>query len=619
MTFETTLGRNRFGFDSRILDAMFPAFEARLPQGDQADSTLEEIDRQKLSNYQAMIDLGNDLSTCDQALIRAAVEAAFICHADHVRLGTPVLHYSSHLLGVAQRVKANISEIAEQFFTPDGQALSLRAVAIVVALLHDTEEDIGKTFNWVRDRKEAYPLVDRFLRSKLGTCIDAAGLDRIMNTIRLLSIDNEYDIPDSFYIEQIESDPLARQIKPADVDHNMETMPKISPMSGAVIFPAQVGALMAASPYAERFLRQVCECARHSCQSIDIAREPQNSIERKMKLFLMAEGELVGPRLVEFYRSLCERIEHDADSTLIAEGTTHSKVMRALKTQLANAEQIGSAQYRSRVFPERKMEVDGNAVTLLGPVRGWLGEVRTYASRELIESAVRQTAEQVQSRVSGYLVSYEDGSTGFQMFRAPRRAGAEVRSIAEYSYTLETIAAHIQSRHFCTLQINSHPGEQFRALIGREEGHFDGRRRALLERTDIHTPEALRAAFVSAVGEPADFGLSEDMFEDLKQARSILQRTHLTKVHTVADIHEQLQSDRITVTPVDIFAVDPVTVSTYQEPAALLIGDMQSDLPRQLIRLANHFHQARVSLLWERELSESYAIEIDRVTASGRS
>jgi hypothetical protein len=291
-------------------------------------------------NRALMHSLANGLSTEDQRLILAASEVALYCHAAHSRQGDPPLHYSHHLFEVAKRVKENFCESKNTSSALDKSQISELAVAVVVALLHDTMEDISNTFPSLNDRELGFLTVERYIRKQFSELADEKTIDRICECVRILSIKNESDFIDSKYIAEINADWLCRQVKWADVDHNMESMPDVFPLSGSIHFPAQLAELMRDSSYNERFLHQVCIAAKRTSGKVSVNDLRSNALGNSYMKLYNFEGEAGLDRLETFYQSLSDLHTQAPESLAFPAKYSKDQMSSVLKEQLNRISQV---------------------------------------------------------------------------------------------------------------------------------------------------------------------------------------------------------------------------------------------------------------------------------------
>jgi hypothetical protein len=282
------------------------------------------------SNRVAMYELIADLPQEQRALVRAAVDAALFCHYAHTRIGTPPIHYSHHLLEVMRRVKT-LSFSEGRDTTCDQSRLALR---LSVAALHDSMEDIARTFPQITDRLEGFSIVEGYIRERLKTVADHTTQDTICESIRTLSIKNEDDFSDSSYVARIVASSDCLPVKWADVNHNMLTIPDVSAHTGAISMPAQCDALMQASPYYDEFIHQVLVSAKRAEQKVQSDTFLEKKLGKALSKVYSFEGSAGLSRLQKFYQKLAERLQSDPNADVFPKTYTTQKLANVIQSYL---------------------------------------------------------------------------------------------------------------------------------------------------------------------------------------------------------------------------------------------------------------------------------------------
>lgn len=282
------------------------------------------------SNRTAMYRLATELPEPQKALVRSAIDAALFCHYGHTRIGTPPIHYSRHLLEVMQRVR-DLSLVGNPESPSDTDSL---AIKLSVAALHDSMEDIVRTFPQLTDRSEGFSIVEEYIRSRLIPVVDPATVDTICGAIRTLSISNDADFSDSRYVAGISESPICRPIKWADINHNMLTIPEVSPFAGAVSCPAQYDTLMRGSPYYDEFIRQVLLCAKRTDQGLSSENFRESRLGKALIKLHHFEGIAGLSRLQAFYEELAGRLQTEPDAPVFPNRYTSEKLYKVLHFHL---------------------------------------------------------------------------------------------------------------------------------------------------------------------------------------------------------------------------------------------------------------------------------------------
>jgi hypothetical protein len=282
------------------------------------------------SNRAAMYEIAGEFLEGEKHLLRTSIDVALFCHYGHTRIGEPPVHYSHHLLEVMRRVNAPFC--ARQ---PDSSSeRGLLAVQLSVAVLHDSMEDISRTFPQITDRQEGFSIVEQYIRSRLICVTDPSTVNDVCESIRTLSIGNDADFSDSEYVSKIMQSAICKPIKLADVNHNMLTIPDVSPFAGAVSCPAQYNQLMKGSPFYDEFVRQVIVSAKRSQQTVNPADLASTKLGRALQKLHRFEGAPGLDRLHEFYKTVEEKLKSEPNAQIFPTRYTAAQLAKAVRSQL---------------------------------------------------------------------------------------------------------------------------------------------------------------------------------------------------------------------------------------------------------------------------------------------
>jgi hypothetical protein len=286
--------------------------------------------QQLATNRTAMYRLAIGLPEGQVAMVRSAIDAALFCHYGHTRIGTPPIHYSHHLLEVMRRVN-HLARVGSSESSLDSESL---AVKLSVATLHDSMEDIASTFPQLTNRLQGFSIVEEYIRSRLITVVDPPTVDSICEAIRTLSIGNDEDFSDSSYVATISESPICKPIKWADINHNMLTMPDVSPLAGAVSYPAQYATLMKGSPYYDEFIHQVLLCAERTQDTLRPQEFTESRLGRALGKLHRFEGTAGLLRLHSFYQGLMERLQIEPEAPAFPKRYSSEKLAKVLHSHL---------------------------------------------------------------------------------------------------------------------------------------------------------------------------------------------------------------------------------------------------------------------------------------------
>ena len=304
-----------------------PCLDSLTPLG-LSTNLLEQLE----GNRELMYRLANDFPPDERALIQTSVAVAMVCHHAHTRIGTPPIHYSHHLFEVMRRVK-ELSLTGTLQATPLDETL---AIKLAVAALHDSMEDIARTFPTLTHRVQGFSVVEDYIRLKLTPVCRPATVDVVCNAVRTLSITNDVDFNDSLYVAGIAQSDICRPIKWADVDHNMITMPEAGATSGAVIYPAQYNTLMSTSPYYTAFIHQVLVCAKRCETTISPETIGTTKLGRALIKLHTFEGPAGLLRLETLYEELGDRLQKEPTAPIFPTRYKAAKIAKVIESQLSS-------------------------------------------------------------------------------------------------------------------------------------------------------------------------------------------------------------------------------------------------------------------------------------------
>jgi hypothetical protein len=200
--------------------------------------------------------------------------------------------------------------------------------------LHASREDMSRTFPQLTDRHEGFSIVEEYIRSRLICVTDPSTVNKVCESIRTLSIDNDADFSDSGYVSRIAQSVICKPIKWADINHNMLTIPDVSPVAGAVSYPAQYNQLMKSSPFYDEFVRQALVSAKRSQQTINPADLTGTKLGRDLHQLHHFEGASGLSRLHEFYETVGERLKSEPDAQIFPSRYTPNQVAKAVQSHL---------------------------------------------------------------------------------------------------------------------------------------------------------------------------------------------------------------------------------------------------------------------------------------------
>jgi hypothetical protein len=176
----------------------------------------------------------------------------------------------------------------------------------------------------------------------------------------------------------------------------------------------------------------------------------------------------------------------------------------------------------------------------------------------------------------------------------------EVHPEKEFVTAVQAAQKSISAMDFnCLLRIEQLSSkEEFRVILGLEEGYFESRRKDILRQIDDFTLTSttvhdVQDMFMQRIGTPTDWGIDLDSAKSATEIRKIIDSVSMSKVHTREEVLTELSSE-FQVTPCMIYSVAPEYI--YKEPAVRIVAaDSEVNLEK-LVLLAAKFRQARFSL-----------------------
>jgi hypothetical protein len=279
--------------------------------------------------------------------------------------------------------------------------------------------------------------------------------------------------------------------------------------------------------------------------------------------------------------------------------------------------EYGNPLQRAPHVDDAKVEVSHHEVAqvplrILGPEKMWGGELRVFGPTVFgMEDLLKRAGQESGQRLPGYIIDEPDGSVSCHISRLPRRINLEVPPEKEFVTAVQAAQKSISAMDFnCLLQIEQLSSkEEFRVILGLEEGYFESRRKDILRQIDdftLTTVHDVKDMFMQRIGTPTDWGIDLDSAKSVTEIRKIIDSVSMSKVHTTEEVLAELSSE-FQVTPCMIYSVAPEYI--YKEPAVRIVAaDSEVNLEK-LVLLAAKFRQARFSL--ERlHTGEAFNIEI---------
>lgn len=571
--------------DASVLDARATAL-LRIPSDPLAVNkhprarTAHDVFEEKQRNWDSVRAFAAEFSPAGTQLVEAIGQLSFRLHCDQFRLSPDFRkHASDHLVGVAARaVQSPLPNVAP-LFSIDGQPIAAAAFAYAAGLAHDTFEDVGETIGKELPDTERMKLVEELMRSALAPILEAGSIDRFVDTVKHLTIQNEIDFPDNTYVAGILSDPVALAVKRADIRHNLETYHLVAPEHGAIIALAQYGKFVLSTPWSDQYIAGFGRCL--ACMDPS-SEKTQQLIDRLIEQC----GET---KLVELQNLLF------AVSNRYPDAVANASRLDAI------LEQQRGFSLPTAKFPVTQREFDGIRARTLGPVTAWGGELQVPGlSLQGLKSLIDEASVELKAKISGFIVPAPEGGYIFHMSRWPRRAGLEVPSIEESRQILEKLHARaLTVDSASSIHEESFGRPAIRFVFGLEEGYFEGRRKNLVASADAmpeKTVQALQRAIELEIGDLSALGIDMSGADSFDSLLALLESTSFAKLHSAEEAREVIGPRAKSFEEGLIYSFDGSRGYSYEEPCVVVTGPHTDDFVNSSVRFGHAARQARFSM-----------------------
>ncbi|MFI0434140.1 MAG: hypothetical protein ACH350_00235 [Parachlamydiaceae bacterium] len=251
-------------------------------------------------------------------------------------------------------------------------------------------------------------------------------------------------------------------------------------------------------------------------------------------------------------------------------------------------------------FSIHNFDCSGIAVRQLGPVAAWGGKLIVHGGTiELLKNLIKAVSAEMRVKISGFIWELDDGGWVFHMSRWPRRVDVLVPPISESKQILERLVATAERFFFEAVSKEEAWGAPHaRALLGLEEGYFDGRRKNIIIKWDAaqdKSLESLICTLSTEIGDLEQFGIDIHSFQEAGELVECLRNTILTTRHRVEEVIQGIESSAVTFTPAYIYSIDQPKDCCYEEPAVIVEGPNSECFFADVVKVGHAMHQARFS------------------------
>ena len=593
--------------------------------------SFDAVEDEKRSYHAAMLRLAERFSGASRTLVEVAVDVAFACHFNHFRGGPEKPHYTSHLLEVAARVATNFDRISGAVPTltdAQGQSIDPCAVAIAVAMVHDSIEDFHENFRGRRftdHQPSDFQAVARdHLYQRVNERLGSTVADAMVEFVETLSHAGDDDFPTSGFLTRACAQRVTRAVRLADIDHNLSTFPHYAPAWASMVTPAQYLTLVRGTPFASSVEANLLRCIAHirSDELLPWAASPgESALDIALREVRAKEGAEALVRIGQWYEQLEARLTGEPPLPGVAalQGEELQRCREGVALVRGALDRVGRDRHEPTIADVRitATSVAGVAIRVLGPVVAWSGEIQIDRfQRHQLEYAVERSAALHRRQISGYLIEPSGESVRYRVTRIPRRADCVVPGIDEYRESLHSLQSALMDDSIAATVVEEGLAgrPRIRAVFGLVEGYLEQRRRQVLEVIGVTIQDlpTARALVRDRLGDLVEHGIDLDQLTSVPALRQELEWASWERAHDIAEVREHFAGIGADIKPISIFAASPgataEAVSTYEEDG-FVIELASARAMELLVAWADKTRQARFSV---EHLSsgEAYNIEL---------
>lgn len=251
-------------------------------------------------------------------------------------------------------------------------------------------------------------------------------------------------------------------------------------------------------------------------------------------------------------------------------------------------------------FPVHNLDCGGVTVRQLGPVAAWGGELIVHCGTiEQLKELIKVVSAEMGVKISGFISELDDSGLVFHMSRWPRRVGVPVPPISDSKQILDRLIANAECYSFEAISKEDIWGAPHaRALLGLEEGYFDGRRKNIIINWDAAQDKSLErliCTLSTQIGDLQQFGIDIHAFQEASKLIECLRSATFTTRHTVEEVTRAIGSSAATLTPTYIYSIDQAKDYCYEEPAVIVEGPNSECFFAAVVKVGHAMHQARFS------------------------
>ena len=234
----------------------------------------------------------------------------------------------------------------------------------------------------------------------------------------------------------------------------------------------------------------------------------------------------------------------------------------------------------------------------LAPEKFWSGSVDiSKIDQKDFEEKIKAAAAELGFTYSGYLTGSGDEKK-YTFSRYPRRAFGPVDDVSVYENALAKLSESLGANSSVE---DLKESEEFRVLLGLEEGYDEYKKKGILE--NVTDTNRAKEIVKSTLGDLSGFGINIDELNSVEEIKAILEKTYLGKKHTQEEVSSILGND-FKLKNADIYSVG--SWGAYTEPALVIEGN-KANL-EDVYKIAEKFKQARIAVE-DLQKGKSYMVE----------
>lgn len=207
------------------------------------------------------------------------------------------------------------------------------------------------------------------------------------------------------------------------------------------------------------------------------------------------------------------------------------------------------------------LDCGGITARQLGPIAAWGGELIVRCEKiEQLKEIIKIVSADLGVKISGFISERAVGNFVFHMSRLPRRVGVPVPPISDSKQVLDRLMATTDRYSIEAVSKEEEWGRPHaRALLGLEEGYFDGRRKNIISNWDTaqdKSLDSLTRTLSTEIGDLQQFGIDIHSFQDAGKLIECLRSKNFATLHTIEEVKHWVGNFAAKLQPAYIYSVD---------------------------------------------------------------